>query len=204
MPTLCQSLHMALYTWFHTSALEGRCYYPQYIREKKPELWNAPTDRDLISDNTCVQCSCFFPYLMHYMGFPGGSDSKESTCNVRELGSIPGLGRSPGGEHGNPLQYSCLENPHGQRSLVGYSPWGRKESDTTEQIWSLHSTMHCIRNKYKVTLSLPNISSIAFITYCLQSSILKLVKTYMKKKSIPLQKNHYTLQCHVTSEVNFK
>ena len=44
------------------------------------------------------------------MGFPGGSDSKESTCNVGDLGSIPGLGRSPGGGHGNPLQYSCLEN----------------------------------------------------------------------------------------------
>ena len=59
-------------------------------------------------------------------GFPGGSDGKESTCNAGYLGLIPGLGRSPGGGHGNPLQYSCLENPHGQRSLVGYSPWGRK------------------------------------------------------------------------------
>ena len=56
------------------------------------------------------------------MGFPGGSDGKESACNVGDLGSIHGLGRSPGGGHGNPLQYSCLENPHGQRSLVGYSP----------------------------------------------------------------------------------
>ena len=64
--------------------------------------------------------------------FPGGSDDKESTCNAGDLDSIPGLGRSPGRGHGNPLQYSCLENPHGQRSLVGYSPWGRKESDTTE------------------------------------------------------------------------
>ena len=42
---------------------------------------------------------------------------------------FPGLGRSPGGGHGNPLQYSCLENPHGQRNLAGYSPWGRKELD---------------------------------------------------------------------------
>ena len=65
-------------------------------------------------------------------GFPGGSDGKESTSNARDLGSIPGLGRSPGGGHGNPLQYSCLENPHGQRSLVGYSPWGCKESDMTK------------------------------------------------------------------------
>ena len=47
-------------------------------------------------------------------------------------GLIPGLGRSPGEEHGNPLQYSCLENPYGQRSLVGYSPRGCKELDTSE------------------------------------------------------------------------
>ena len=68
------------------------------------------------------------------VGFPGGSDSKESSCNAGDLGSIPGFERSPGGGHGNPLQYSCLENPHGQRSLVGYSSWGRKESDTTERL----------------------------------------------------------------------
>ena len=43
------------------------------------------------------------------MGFPDGSDSKESTCNAGDLGSIPGS-RSPGGGHSNPLQYSCLEN----------------------------------------------------------------------------------------------
>ena len=66
------------------------------------------------------------------MGFRGGSDSKESSCNAEDLGFIPGLGRSPGGGHGKPLRYSCLENPHGQRSLVGYSPWGHKASDVTE------------------------------------------------------------------------
>ena len=65
-------------------------------------------------------------------GFPGGSEGKESTCNAGDLGSIPGLGKSLGGGHGNPLQYSCLENTHGQRNLMGYSPWGCKESDTTE------------------------------------------------------------------------
>ena len=65
-------------------------------------------------------------------GFHGGSDSKELACNSGDLRSIPGLGRSLGGGHGNPLQYSCLENPHGQRSLVGYSPWGLKELDMTE------------------------------------------------------------------------
>ena len=46
-------------------------------------------------------------------GFPGGSAGKESACNAGDLSSIPGLGRSPGGGHGNLLQYSCLENPHG-------------------------------------------------------------------------------------------
>ena len=48
-----------------------------------------------------------------FMGFPGGSDGKEAPCNEEDLSSIPGLGRSPGGMYGNPLQYSCLENPHG-------------------------------------------------------------------------------------------
>ena len=68
-----------------------------------------------------------------FLGFPGGSAGKESACNVGDLGLIPGLGRSPGGGgRGNPLQYSCLKNPHGQRSLVGYSLWCHKESDTTE------------------------------------------------------------------------
>ena len=56
--------------------------------------------------------------------FPGGSDDKESTCNAGDLDSIPGLGRSPEGGHGNPLKYSCLENPHGQRSLVGLQSMG--------------------------------------------------------------------------------
>ena len=65
-------------------------------------------------------------------GFPGGSVGKESTCNEGDLGSILGLGKSPGGGHDNPFQYSHLENTHGQRNLVGYSPWGCKESDTTE------------------------------------------------------------------------
>ena len=58
--------------------------------------------------------------------------SRASACNAGDLGSIPGLGRSLGGVHGSPLQYSCLENPHEQRRLVGYSPRGHKELDLTE------------------------------------------------------------------------
>ena len=52
------------------------------------------------------------------MGFPGGSDGKESACNAGDLGLIPDLGRSPGGGHGSPLQYSCLENPMDRGATV--------------------------------------------------------------------------------------
>ena len=68
------------------------------------------------------------------MGSPGGSDGKESACKAGDAGLIPGLGRSPGEGNGNPLQYSCLENPHEQRSLVGYSPWDHKGSDIIERL----------------------------------------------------------------------
>ena len=68
------------------------------------------------------------------MGFPGGSDGKEPACNAGNLGSVPGSGRYLGGGHGNPLHYSCLEKPHGQRSLAGYSSWGHKELDMTERL----------------------------------------------------------------------
>ena len=52
-----------------------------------------------------------FTDSMSAMGFPDSSDGKESACNAEDLGLISGLGRSPAGGHGNPLQYSCLENP---------------------------------------------------------------------------------------------
>ena len=56
--------------------------------------------------------------------FPDSSADKESPAMQETPGLIPGLGRSHRGGHGNPLQYSSLEKPHGQRSLAGYSPWG--------------------------------------------------------------------------------
>ena len=67
-----------------------------------------------------------------FLSFPCDSDGKESASNVGDLGSVPEFGRSSGGGHGNLLQYSCPVNPHGQRSLEGYSPWGRTEWVTTE------------------------------------------------------------------------
>ena len=71
---------------------------------------------------------------MLWLGFPGGSDSNESACSDGDLGLTSGLGSSSGRGHSNPLQYSCLENPHGQRSLAGFSPCSCKESNTTERI----------------------------------------------------------------------
>ena len=69
----------------------------------------------------------------------GGLDGKESACNLRDPGSIPGLARSPGEGTDNPLQYSCLGNSHGHRSLADYSPWGPKELDSTEQLTCAHT-----------------------------------------------------------------
>ena len=62
------------------------------------------------------------------MGFPGGSGGEELACNEGDLGWKDPL------EESMATHSSCLENPHGQRSLAGYSPWGHKESDTTEQL----------------------------------------------------------------------
>ena len=75
---------------------------------------------------------------MQMRSFPDGLSGKEATCqhnvrDIKDLGSISGSGRFPGGGHGNPIQYLAWK-PHGQRSLVGYSPQGLKDSDTTEMI----------------------------------------------------------------------
>ena len=72
------------------------------------------------------------------LGFLGGSDRKESACNARDLGSIPGLGRSPGGGHDNPFQYPCPKDPCGQRSLVTVHE--DSKTDTTEQLSTAHYT----------------------------------------------------------------
>ena len=68
---------------------------------------------------------------------PGGSDGKESACNAGDLGSIPESGRSPGEGNSNPIPVFLPGEFHGQMSPVGYNPWGRKESDTSEQLTSL-------------------------------------------------------------------
>jgi len=99
-------------------------------------------------------------------GFPSSSDGKESTCNVGDLSLIPGLGRSLGERHGNLLQYSCLENTHGQRNLVGYSLWGCKELDTTEQLSTYMSKLYYLYKAWiKSSRYFPNFP-LAWIGIC--------------------------------------
>ena len=74
-------------------------------------------------------------YMHIQIGFPGSSVLKNPSANAgdtRDASLIPGSGRSPGEGNGNPVQYSCLENPHEQGCLAGYSSCGRKELDITE------------------------------------------------------------------------
>ena len=72
--------------------------------------------------------------ILSFKTFLSGSEVKVSACNAGDLGSIPGSGRSPGEGNGNPTPVFLPGESRGRRSLVGYSPWGHKESDTNEQI----------------------------------------------------------------------
>ena len=91
--------------------------------------------------------------------------------DMRDLGSIPESGRSPGGRYGNPLQYSCLEKPHGQRSLVGCSPRGRKESDTTERLhFTFTSLTFCHKGGVICISEVIDISSSSLDSACASSN----------------------------------
>ena len=78
------------------------------------------------------------------MGFPGGNEPACNAGDAGAMGSIPGSGRSPGGVHGKPHQCSLPGESHGQRNLAGYSPWGHKESDMTEQAHARRCLDNCI------------------------------------------------------------
>ena len=82
-------------------------------------------------------------------GFPGGAEVKASTCNVGDLGSIPGSGRFPWRRKWQPTPIFLPGESHGRRSLVGYSPRGHKESDTTERLhFHFHFTLRYFQNFY--------------------------------------------------------
>ena len=105
----------------------------QWTRKWRKETWSAVVHGVAVLGTTQQLNNNIIPRpKLFHLGFPGGSVSKESACNMGDLGLIPGLGRFPGWGHGNPFQYSCLENPQEQSSLMGCSPWGRKESDATK------------------------------------------------------------------------
>ena len=95
--------------------------------------------------------------LCYMCFFPGGSDGKESICSAGDRGSTPGSGRSSGGRNGNPLQLP--REARLQRSLAGYSPWGHKEMDMTEQlILSLSLYMQYLRQVSKYSYEVSTIS----------------------------------------------
>ena len=96
-----------------------------------------------------------------FLGFPVVLEDKESTCNARDLGSVP----VPRGGHGHPLQYSCLEDPQWQKSLVGDSPWGRKESDMTETLSTAQLSKRS-QGKARVYLGVPILNSVLTIWWC--------------------------------------
>ena len=77
------------------------------------------------------------------MGLPWGLSSKESACNAGDMGSIPGVGRSPGEGHGNPLQHSCLESPRDRAAQRATVHGVAKESDTTEQLHNSNTYITC-------------------------------------------------------------
>ena len=101
---LCFSeIPLSFFNW-RVSILTSHCRMFADVINKWPKMPQKYISRP-------IQESYCFKYYYLYLGFPGGSDSKESACNVGDWGSIPGSGRSPGEGNGNPLLYSCLENP---------------------------------------------------------------------------------------------
>ena len=103
-----------------------------YDKSEKLEIYLHPTKQFYTTYH--FVCVSKIMDLVMKTGFPGGSDGKEYACNARDLGSIPGSGRSPGRREWQPIPVFLPGQSHGQRILVGYSPLGRKESDTTKQL----------------------------------------------------------------------
>ena len=113
-------------------------FHPEtIIQKKKKNLWA----KCLVKKKKLHVYISLYYYSIHTVfnhlswGFPGGTSGKEPACQCKrhkEWGFISSWIEKISWGHGNPLQYSCLENPHGQRSLEGYSPLGHKESDITE------------------------------------------------------------------------
>ena len=92
--------------------------------------------------NTVVQLCVYIYTHTHVWGFPGGSGGKAPTCNAGDVGLIPGLGRFPWRREWQPTPVLLPGELHGQRRLGGYSLWGHKELDTSEQVTHTHIDEH--------------------------------------------------------------
>ena len=115
--------------------------------------------------------SLWYPHLCLLFQGSRWSSGEESTCQCRRFRFVPSVTKSPEVGNDNPLLYSCLENPHGQRSLEGYSPWNCKELDTTEHkhtTCTLYRSLQIMNSQYSTVLdsTLPKISSIIF-SHCI-------------------------------------
>ena len=110
-------------------------------------------------------------------GSPSGSDGKESACNAGDLGSISGLGRSPGEENGNPLQYSCLENPMDRRNWWAVGHGGHIELGTTE--WLSLSNFHTQTNHRHMEMAVVG----GRLPYCLSSNSQDITLMDRKRRS---------------------
>ena len=146
--------------------LEENCYQSSNVKTRNSWSWHAPSEKasflkisfleEYLTSNALWILNC-------RMSFPGGSNGKELACSAGDLRLSPAFGRSPEGGHGNPLQYSCLENPHGQRSLWA-TVQGHKKSHMTEQlsmaqiveydIWQMYSYLRNYWSKYGMNISI--------------------------------------------------
>ena len=139
LPTRLSTCHFIFQCWSLSNCTQSHCAasrphtsqpcsLPQRLTSQEPMSARFPCSLGHFCCCCCwstVHSSCCFcctakvsqlymyvcMYVYTYIGFPGGSEVKASACNVGDLGSIPGSGRSPGEGNGNPPQYSCLENP---------------------------------------------------------------------------------------------
>ena len=129
-----QSLILQYFSWMNPTSqprMQSHSLLPHpSLISRTPDDFSS----DLPSSTAFLFYSSLVDHLLGTRGFHGSSVGKESACSAEDLGLIPGSGRSPGEGNGNPHQYPCLEQSHGQRSLVGCIPWHPKESGMTERL----------------------------------------------------------------------
>ena len=136
------SLRLELWRlWCPLSGPTDTEVFPSLCAQMSAEPWGAGPGfpRNCLESSSAAQ---IFRRVLISWGFPGGASGNEPACQCRrrDVDSIPGSERSPGGGHGNPLQYSCLENPVDIGVWQATSPQGRKELDMTKE--TQHAQTH--------------------------------------------------------------